>query len=155
MNKMIKRHSLFAAGALLIGAAFNPASAVNLSGAGDSDTDSMDVSMTVVAACDFSVSDIGFGNQGLVSGATTSDGVLSISCTDDTAFTVAFEAAQTMTDGTTAVPYGVALIGSPTLVGTGAAQTFNYRATLAPTGGVSPPAGEYTDTTAVTVAIAN
>lgn len=151
---MIRRYSLFAAGALLFGATFNPASAVSLSGAGDSDTDTMAVSMTVVDACEFSVSDVAFGSQGLVSTSTTSDGALSISCTDGTAFSVTFETGQTMTDGTNIVPYGLALIGTPTLVGTGEAESIGYRATLAPTDGVSPPAGAYADTTDVTVAIA-
>lgn len=150
---MSKYHSLFAAVSLIAGATFNPAFAVDLSGAGDSGTDSMALSMNVVDACSFAVSAIDFGDQGLLTTATSSDGSLGITCSDGTAFTVAFETGQTMTDGTTTVPYHLALIGTPTLVGTGVEQAIGIRSTFDQN--VAPAAGNYTDTTDVTVAIAN
>jgi spore coat protein U-like protein len=152
-NQMTNRHAYLAIGALLLSVVTTPAFAVTITGEDSSATDSSAVTMTIEHSCDFTISDIDFGTLGLITSANTSDGTLTITCTQGTLFNVAFESAQTLANGANLVPYSVALINSPSLTGTGSAQVLDTRATLDPS--ISPPAGVYTDTTLVTVTINN
>ena len=155
----MKTHLFLTAGTAILLAGATAAGAATVSGAGDSNTEDMTVSMTVEHSCDFSItSNVNFGTLGPVDDSATAGtpGEISVTCTDGTEFTVDLEAppaeGRVLTSGVNEVPYSLALDSATGVTATGSAQTYAVAGTLG-TLGTQPPAGDYGDIVTVTLTV--
>ncbi len=136
------------------------------------DSDSFDVTATVIASCNVTANDLAFGDYDPLAGADDdASATLSVVCTSGTSYTVALDAGQgsgatvatrRMTNGGNLLSYSLyrdaartnlwgQTSGSNTVSGTGAGTTQSLTVYgRAPAGQIVPP-GNYADVITVTV----
>jgi spore coat protein U-like protein len=154
-------------------AAATLAACISTSAMAATDTDTFDVTLTIVAACEVTAdNDMAFGTQNFLDVAIDATADFTIQCTDSTVGTISLDQGlgtggsytdRFMENGAEQIEYGLytdaarssywgdGSLGSTTVVhtGTGAETTLTIYGRT--TSGQGPPAGSYSDTITVTV----
>ncbi|MEH6490177.1 spore coat U domain-containing protein [Hyphomonas oceanitis] len=137
------------------------------------DTDTFDVTVTVIAACDISAADHDFGTYDALSPTPLdSTSTISVTCTSGASYSVALNAGTTgggtipsrlMTDGSNTLSYnlytnagygtvwGDGTGGSAEVTGTGSGASQNLTVYGRMPAGQGEPAGDYSDTVTATI----